>query len=401
MLHIGGHLQNFIPTGSVRPDFFVIDHMWANGLVSAKDYDYAMTYTERPHCNGLVPLGYKTREMKQKMENSMRQIYDLKNEDQLRRKEKQNVKGKETEAKFLKPRKTKTSQKRAGKSKMARVKHHGLVQALSQARGQSQAPRTNIEADEHQGDYHQKSTNDSGQVQKLMTPTDKLEGGEMRTFASKEDPDQSNMILIKSHLSNSEYTARSSRSRSTASSRSHTEAPSKTTELTSLSGSDSPSINGNQVKEQALSGYRLLSDELCFSNSIPVFSTSDLREVVASNPRSISERKYAASSIFSSESSLDLRNSHNAITSTKQEIYTSSRNKSKGRKYRVPDNGNDCSPCPTPQNITDKILTARKYISATSRGAVEVIDHRKAVYDPAEPRASDAASEDYQRSRSS
>jgi hypothetical protein len=404
MLHIGGHLQNFIRTESVRPDYFVLDHMRANGLVTAEDYNHAMNYTERPHCNGLVPLGYKTREMKQKTENGLRQIYDLEKEDRLRRKAKRKVKGKGTETKSPKPQETKKSQVGAEKSKMARVKHHRSNQALSQTRGKSRVPGTNTEADEHQGDYRQESTNDSGQGQKLMIPTDKL-GSKMHTIASKEDSDKSNMMPIKADLSTSEYTAASSRSRSTASNQSHTEAPSKTTELTSLSGSDSPNISGSQAKEQqAFSGYSLLSDEIYFSdhisNSIPVCSPSDLREIAISNPGSISRRRYAASSIYSSGSSLDLRTLHNATTSSEQGFYTSSRNETKGHKYRVPDNSNYWSPCPIPQDTTDNIPTDHKYISATSRGAVEVIDHRKAGYDPAEPRASDATIEDYQRSQS-
>jgi hypothetical protein len=119
-----------------------------------------------------------------------------------------------------------------------------------------------------------------------------------------------------------------------------------------------------------------------------------------SNPGSISKRMYAPSSIYSSESSLDLRASHNATSSTEQIVYTSSRTGPKGHKYRVPDDGNDCSYSHTPQDFTDNILSARKFIKATSHRDVEVIDHRKAGYDPAEPRSSDAKFQDYQSSRS-
>lgn len=407
MVHIGGHLQDLRPAESLRPDYFVLDHMRANGLVSVEDYNHAMTYTERPHCNGLVPLGYRTREMKCKIENGLREFHDLQKEDRHRRRLMRKVQGKETEAKSLEPRETKKSQIGAENSKSLRVKHFGSDQALSRTRGNSQPPRTNTEADEHQGDY-QESTNDSGQKQKLMIPTEKF-GSETHAIASKEDPDKSNMMPIKAGLSNSKYTVASSRSRSTGSSQSLTETPSKTTDLTSLSGSDSPNISVNhQVKgRQALSGYSLFSDELYFSdhlsNSIPASTPSDLRATAVSNPGSISKRRYAASSIYSSESSIDLRTPHNATSSTDRSFDTSSSNEPKGHKYRVPDDGNDCSYCQTPQDITDSILSARKYISATlsatSRGDVEVIDHRTARHDPAEPRASDAKHEDYKRSR--
>jgi hypothetical protein len=227
MIHIGGHLQDFKSTESARPDYFVLDHMRAHGLVSAEDYNHAMTYTERPHCDGLVTLGYRTREMKWKTENGQRRIHDLEKEDRLTRREKQKVKGKKTEAKSPKPREGKKSQMRADKSKIVRVTYFGSNQALPRTGGKSRAPGTDTGAHEHQGDY-QESTNYSGQEQKLMYPTYKL-GSEMHAIASKEYPDKSNIMPIKADLSNSEYTVASNRSRrSTASSRSLTESPSKT-----------------------------------------------------------------------------------------------------------------------------------------------------------------------------
>jgi hypothetical protein len=54
------------------------------------------------------------------------------------------------------------------------------------------------------------------------------------------------------------------------------------------------------------------------------------------------------------------------------------------------------------RGITNNILLVRKYISSISRsrGAVEVINHRKARYDRAEPRASEATYEEYIRPKS-
>jgi hypothetical protein len=48
----------------LRPDYFVIDHMWQNGLPSPRDYAQAMEYTERKYIDGLVALDREKRQMK-------------------------------------------------------------------------------------------------------------------------------------------------------------------------------------------------------------------------------------------------------------------------------------------------------------------------------------------------
>jgi hypothetical protein len=93
MLHIGSHLQARESPDSVRPDFFVINHMRANGLSSRADYTYANKFTERPYCPGLVPLGYETAEMKMKKERDLQEYHDLDKEKRLLRRENRTHKG--------------------------------------------------------------------------------------------------------------------------------------------------------------------------------------------------------------------------------------------------------------------------------------------------------------------
>jgi len=86
-----------MPDESMRPDYFVIEYMWANGLLSIEDYTSAMRYTERPHCDGLVPFGHKTPEMSRKEEKSREQKYDLDKENRQMRRQRGKGKGKEKE----------------------------------------------------------------------------------------------------------------------------------------------------------------------------------------------------------------------------------------------------------------------------------------------------------------
>jgi hypothetical protein len=89
MLHIGGHFRELTPETALRPDFFVIQHMRAYGLISQEDYESAMKFTERPSgCDGLVPLGYKTPRMLMKQEKDLQKSHDLGKEDRQRKREK-------------------------------------------------------------------------------------------------------------------------------------------------------------------------------------------------------------------------------------------------------------------------------------------------------------------------
>ena len=94
MEHIHDHLRDGMPAESARPDFFVIDHMRANGLISPADHRFATDYTERPPLDGLKPLGWEPVEKKLKRERGLQQPYDLDREERTRRREHSTVKGK-------------------------------------------------------------------------------------------------------------------------------------------------------------------------------------------------------------------------------------------------------------------------------------------------------------------
>jgi hypothetical protein len=87
MDHIAVHFQRLEGPDHPRPDFFVIEYMFEKRLLSAGEYKSLTRYTERPRCDGLVDIGYKTPEMKRKHEKSREQRYDLEKEDRQRRRE--------------------------------------------------------------------------------------------------------------------------------------------------------------------------------------------------------------------------------------------------------------------------------------------------------------------------
>ncbi|KUJ09341.1 uncharacterized protein LY89DRAFT_537489, partial [Mollisia scopiformis] len=69
----------------MRPDYWLIDHLWTNGLLSIEVYQHAIKYNERPPCTELVPLGYETKTMSYKRERSLQQLYDLAKESRQRK----------------------------------------------------------------------------------------------------------------------------------------------------------------------------------------------------------------------------------------------------------------------------------------------------------------------------
>ena len=83
MLHIGAHLQDLTPFSNARPDFWLIDYMHMRGLVSSEDYNFWTAYTERPHCDGLVPFGHETDQMKLKKAKGLQVCHDLEKELRL------------------------------------------------------------------------------------------------------------------------------------------------------------------------------------------------------------------------------------------------------------------------------------------------------------------------------
>jgi hypothetical protein len=66
-----------------------------NNLLSPEDYKWAIKHTERKDCDGLVPVGHKTKEMRRKEEKSHEQKHNLDLERRKMKREKVTSKGKE------------------------------------------------------------------------------------------------------------------------------------------------------------------------------------------------------------------------------------------------------------------------------------------------------------------
>ncbi|ESZ96888.1 hypothetical protein SBOR_2753 [Sclerotinia borealis F-4128] len=79
MVHSREHLLD--QETNIRPDFFVIDYMWKNGLMSEADYIVAGQYTERPFVPGLVRKGFETPEAKSKRERESKIPHNLQKEE--------------------------------------------------------------------------------------------------------------------------------------------------------------------------------------------------------------------------------------------------------------------------------------------------------------------------------
>jgi hypothetical protein len=122
MLHIGAHYAGGMQYEQLRPDYFVIDHMWQNGLPSPRDYAQAMEYTERKYIDGLVAVGHKTKEMRRKEERSLEDRHNLDREKRQMKREKgtgRARKGEGTLAKALKHSETRASLTSSSGSKNA------------------------------------------------------------------------------------------------------------------------------------------------------------------------------------------------------------------------------------------------------------------------------------------
>ena len=97
MLHIGAHYAGGMLYEQWRPDYFVIDYMRQNALLSHRDYEQAIKYTaaERPDYDGLVAVRHKTKEMRRKEEKSLEQRHNLDREKRQMKREKGTGIGKE------------------------------------------------------------------------------------------------------------------------------------------------------------------------------------------------------------------------------------------------------------------------------------------------------------------
>ncbi|KAH6665003.1 hypothetical protein B0J14DRAFT_493107, partial [Halenospora varia] len=86
MLHIRSHLRDFIPWERIRPDFWIMEQLRANNAISTGDYNQAIQYTERPRCEGLKPVGFKTPEQRSEEGRKLREDLEVTKEGQGLRK---------------------------------------------------------------------------------------------------------------------------------------------------------------------------------------------------------------------------------------------------------------------------------------------------------------------------
>jgi hypothetical protein len=63
-------------------------------IITHEDYKSAIRNTERPYCDGLVPFGYETKDMRTKQERSLREVHDAHKEERYRLRQRREVKGK-------------------------------------------------------------------------------------------------------------------------------------------------------------------------------------------------------------------------------------------------------------------------------------------------------------------
>jgi hypothetical protein len=88
--HIGDHFENGWTIEHSRPDFQLLKFMRHNGMLSEREYEDHIAYTERPPVEGLRPLDFVTEEKRQRermraeRENTI--IIDQQKEDRERRK---------------------------------------------------------------------------------------------------------------------------------------------------------------------------------------------------------------------------------------------------------------------------------------------------------------------------
>jgi hypothetical protein len=357
MLHIGGHLQNLTPHEQIRPDYFVFDHMWTIGIISAEDYAWIMKYTERPYCSDLVPRRHETREIKLKRESNLRQIHDLAYEKRLMRKERWRSKGKETEATCHRPRETSQTQTEDKKFDHGRVgDQYRSDRLMPWRRRESRVSESNAEVDGYQKDYDKLSGYELNRKLDLVHPTDNF-GRKIQNCVSGEDLDNWRIMPVEGDRSSSEHSATSSRNKISAASQTRMKTSSRATKLPSISMSDKPNISLIQAKQlQKLPDHSRPLGAICSSdrtsNSEPASNPPHTRPIATSNPSRIYICGGADSPHYNSETaSIRSRESssldsgiilHNRTSSTGERLY-SSRRSSIGyyekRRYRTPDNG--------------------------------------------------------------
>ncbi|CZR62943.1 uncharacterized protein PAC_12840 [Phialocephala subalpina] len=85
MHHISVHLEAGLSIEYMRPDYWLMKHLWSNGLLDVDTYENATRYNERPACSGLLSFEDETDDMIQKKEKSLQRYDDLVKESRLLR----------------------------------------------------------------------------------------------------------------------------------------------------------------------------------------------------------------------------------------------------------------------------------------------------------------------------
>jgi hypothetical protein len=350
MIHIGGHLQNFTSSELVRPDYFVLDHMRKHGIISAEDYKFSMKYTERPRCDGLVPYGYLTPDMRTKTESSKQEIDDLAKEYRYRRRLLQSkAKGKGIQARPHNFRESSPAPVQDSDLETKSVQIQGLDPLPRQTRYGCQGPP--IRVDESQQEHIEDLGNASRQdLEQLSSGGDARRKRRIMAVTKTEDDTLSSPMAANN--STSEHPTESSRSRSTYRSHTQTEALSRSTELTSLNGSLSLNAIGSKMTHaQTLLDRSLFPDEIeSFEHMFNTSATSDkaLSSSIAASHTPTWALEVFKSKNFSQDSillQLDSSSVGQGFEASSR-FDADSRRDSGGRneptKYyrRVPDNGN-------------------------------------------------------------
>ena len=85
-----GHIYDHVKSGQlerdIRPDYHLVEYLWNCGLLSKDVYNLELSKTERPDCDGLVPLSSGTELAKAQENRSNWAIVDLAKENRGRQK---------------------------------------------------------------------------------------------------------------------------------------------------------------------------------------------------------------------------------------------------------------------------------------------------------------------------
>ncbi|KAE8454562.1 hypothetical protein EG329_000185 [Mollisiaceae sp. DMI_Dod_QoI] len=366
MYHISLHWETGLSIENMRPDYWLIDHLWTSGLLDAETYEHAIRHSERPKCTGLVPFGHETDEMIQKREKGLQECYDLVKE--ARQFRIQDRKGKSPEA--SQPSRTLQAtgnthfieigselvSSRAMPSKESTMtinNNNSRVLQISNEKNvdedQNDKPAANTGCSRRRnthilGDEHQPSCGD----------------------CSLKSEEMDDLTLLNSISSASEQSLACSGDVSTASSDKRTRLISGISDLTS------PSVSA-LLETSRKSLPRRQKQSYWHSSSPIVVNSYQVDDRKAEASWNCAEQAPGIASVISGSN-----HKINRLDSSYQSI--ESKSAIIVERHRVPDDD-------------------RHYVTTTSRNGVQVHDHAARRYDAQEPRASEARFEDYKRTQ--